>query len=181
MKVTHPIKTELLIQAKLPMGKFDVKQYFADIGLSYHEGNSDAHFVAGYYDKRDKSALKRVLGEEVFKEMYNTIYPLHLSDSRGVPMYAVENGFYYLQIAHGTSKYHNAQPEDRKNYTNILARHLRISLDESKEIVQNLYGVKYEVAKERFINIVESYKPRWEKEAAEAIALLEKFKHLTQK
>lgn len=76
---------------------------------------------------------------------------LHLSDFKGIPMYAVENGFYHL-----------------KNNLVHFKSHMRISSEEVKV---------FEVAEDakHFQYILESYGmlERWQKEADEAIKMLE--------
>jgi len=74
---------------------------------------------------------------------------LHLSDINGVPMYAVENGWFYKN---------ERSFETFKSY-------LRLTQEEAE------YGVKIDT-KEAFAGWIEQFKPRWKAEADAAIQLL---------
>jgi hypothetical protein len=76
---------------------------------------------------------------------------LHLSDAvTGMPMYALENGYYYL--------------ENPQTYsTDVVAEHFRISMPEAKKL--QVLTKKGAFTKEDCLTFVESQKPRWKKEA----------------
>jgi hypothetical protein len=176
--VTLPLQTGIKIKAALPCKRGEIA-YYASFGLSFIDGNSDSHFSHNLYSKREINCLTALIGADNMVQAEKLIKPIHLSDSRGIPLHCVENGFYFVQIAHGTAKYHKPEENDREKFTQVLSNHLRVTLDEAKEIVYNLYGVNHELAKGRFTNLCEGLKPRWENEAAEAIEFLESIKHLS--
>lgn len=91
--------------------------------------------------------------EEEHPGEYTDAIALHLSDIDGVPMYAVENGYYFLQVARG-----NIEGE----YTyETVAKHLRISVEDANKL--QTYN------KDQFTQFVEDQKPRWKAEADAAI------------
>lgn len=100
---------------------------------------------------------------------------LHLSDLNGVPMHAVENGFYWLcKVAGIPQKYEPEQ--DKETCIKYLCEHLRISKKEVEDIRSKIW-VSYAMgrtkeAKQHFSEIVDSMKPRWQSEADAAIQLL---------
>lgn len=87
-----------------------------------------------------------------FGKQFDDVIPMHLSNSEGVPMHALENGFYYLQ-----------NPEEFS--PEVVANHFRISLD-SVEALKAL-------SKDDLAKWVEDQKPRWK---AEAEAIRAKYK-----
>jgi len=121
---------------------------------------------------------------------------IHLSTLDGSPMHSVENGFYWLfgaasiQMPYGPT-------QSAETCFSYLLNHLRISEQEGNEILGKVVNAyidgKAELvfeeltrenltkqrdqgvfkAKNLFSKIVDEQKPRWEKEAKEAIALLE--------
>ena len=76
---------------------------------------------------------------------YDDIIALHLSNKSGIPMYAVENGFYWLE---------------QKNW-GALARHLRMDED----VVELMEGM----TKEKFRDFVYGLYPSFQDEANKAI------------
>ena len=81
-----------------------------------------------------------------FGNQFDDVIPLHLADSDGVPMHALENGFYYLQ-----------NPEEFG--PEVTANHFRISLEEV-ETLRHL-------SKDQLSQWVEHQKPVWADEAKE--------------
>ena len=81
-----------------------------------------------------------------FGNQFDDVIPLHLADSDGVPMHALENGFYYLQ-----------NPEEFG--PEVTANHFRITLDEVEELRH--------FSKGQLSQWVEHQKPRWADEAKE--------------
>ena len=98
---------------------------------------------------------------------------LHLSDINGVPMHAVENGWYWLASSMGlpTVEYKHA---DQKEAFDFFCNHCRISAIEADTIrarMRELYELTdtHETAKCEWVEICESMKPRWKEEADAAI------------
>lgn len=123
---------------------------------------------------------------------------LHLSTLEGVPMHAVENGFYWLRKAAGLPQEY-APDQDAETCFSYLCGHLRVDLTEANKIIGEVVNkyidgkAKIEIsepvtrkcleiqtkqgicdAKNHFKKIVDSMKPRWQNEAAQAIKQLEK-------
>lgn len=88
---------------------------------------------------------------------------LHLADDAGVPMHAVENGWYfYSGVAHEyerSSSYHR-EPSDSPHER--AARYLRVTPAELPE----------GLSKDGFVVFVDSLRSRWQLEADEALAFL---------
>jgi hypothetical protein len=97
---------------------------------------------------------------------------LHLSDSLGQPMYAVENGFYYYQLLTGTAK-HNKEKDDKTNYTKVLAEHLRITVNEANLLIIELDKLPESQRKLSFSTFVFNNLDRWQNEAIKANKLIE--------
>ena len=116
-----------------------------------------------------EKAFRAEFGDELYDQLMHVFKPLHLSDDHGVPLYAVDNGFYYVKIARGEAKYHTTADGDKEKYTDVLAKHLRIDHDTAVHIVETF-------DKQMFIDYCESCKPRWKAEAEHAIATLEELK-----
>lgn len=95
--------------------------------------------------------------EEFYPNQYSDFIRLHLSDINGVPMYAVENGYYFLQFARGEL----VSKDDPYTYENV-AKLLRIP-DAT---------ILADFSKDEFIAFVEAQKPRWKEEAN---AVIEKY------
>ena len=102
---------------------------------------------------------------------------LHLSDINGVPMHAVENGWYWLKGAAGDqgsffSESINSEEEPEK-CMQMLAKHLRISNAEAQKLIQettrSVKRVGNITAKQEFACYIEHLKPHWKEEADEAI------------
>lgn len=145
---------------KKPNGEY----YFTgEIGLRFIYGNTDSYFT---FPLGDHALLVSKLGQELFDKARTIIEPLHLSARDGSPMYAVENGFYYVQIANGVAKWHEPKEGDKEKYTKILAEHLRVSIEEAQTIVQTIKTY------DEFIAVVDTMRDRWEQEAITAYEFL---------
>ena len=87
---------------------------------------------------------------------------LHLCDFDGVPMHAVENGFYFL--SEGFSK---TKPED-KNFPTEYCECYRISLDQFKVLSQSKNKLQYALNLQNLGILAQ-----WKEEAKKAIEILE--------
>jgi hypothetical protein len=88
------------------------------------------------------------------------VVAMHLSDIDGVPMYAVENGYYWLQALQGENQYEKGND---KNYLQMFASYVRISEGEARKLKDRIKN------KGDFSVWVESQKARWKKEAEDCI------------
>lgn len=93
---------------------------------------------------------------EYFPEMAD-IVALHLSDIDGMPMYAVENGWYHI-----TREFENG------------CKYLRLSKESIERLKNEVYFAENstQTMKGRFEDFIESMKPIWK---AEADAVIEKY------
>lgn len=98
---------------------------------------------------------------------------LHLSDINGVPMHAVENGWYWLSSSLGGlgEKYFHANKEEAFDF---FCKHCRIDAGEGVTIMANILNwytltESPDTAKAVWVEICESMKPRWKKEAEASI------------
>lgn len=97
------------------------------------------------------------------KKSLQPFIDLHLSDGDGVPMYAVENGYYY----------YSAQYPDAATWFNTLQEYLRIDSDECHRLVNEMNAIHTEAERKAYFTAyVELCKPRWKQEAEAAQTLL---------
>lgn len=130
-----------------------------EAGLESLKGNKYPHWsVTGWIIKgsgRDREETGGAIGEklvEYFPEIAPFV-PLHLSDGKGVPMFAIENGWYY-KITKNPS---------------ALKDHLRLT-DKETDILMNVIDKQ----SFRYVICVNGISKRWKKDSDEAIHLLEK-------
>lgn len=125
----------------------------AEVHICYIKGNSAPYFsVTGF-----TTGICGCCHEDLLKRWpeLRPIIDLHLSDDTGMPMYAVENGYYWLQQG-------NVQ---------VLAEYLRISLDRAEKLVTD-YALK-PFSKQWFADhVVEPERIRYFKEAIAAMELI---------
>jgi hypothetical protein len=142
-------------------------------GLHYLKGNTAPYFsITGEGYENGREAFGGCCHDEILKHcpQYADLVALHLSDMDGAPMYAVENGFFHLGGTHF----------NKPNYKGA-ASHLRITEDEARALVRDLFGDSYSLtggflssgaakqAKARFAAWVDTQRPRWKAEADAAI------------
>lgn len=87
---------------------------------------------------------------------------LHLSDAKGVPMYAVENGYYHLK--NGFNRTPVSSPEFQKEF----CEYYRITVEQFEKLKTSKNKIQYAIMLKE-LNILD----QWEKEANEAIKMLE--------
>ena len=119
--------------------------YFSVTGAAYkvnRRGERDARFRDCLTGACIHATIIKALPD------LSDVVALHLSDINGLPCYAVENGWYWVQ----------------EGNVGNLAGLLRISREKAEELMS--------ISKEEFVEFVESQKPRWK---YEAIAAIEKY------
>lgn len=139
----------------------DGRKGFAEIvgGLHYLKGNSAPYFsitTCAWYGKTKSTRNEAFFGcnHEFVAEHapeFEDLIALHLSDIDGVPMHAVENGWYWLAGAvkgHYGERYHGGNSKGRhggeyreptrEECLEILARHLRISYEEAAQLAATI-------------------------------------------
>lgn len=131
-------------------------------------GHQDFSITATGYRGNTKSA-KNVMycgccHEEILKVMPNLkiFINLHSADYTGVPMYAVENGFYHL-----TKGFNNIKQNNPK-FSDVFCQYYRINTGQFKELMQSESKLQYAIKLEK-LGIIN----QWKKEAKEAIKFLE--------
>lgn len=161
------------VYRRVPIGAGTLTIY---AGLHYIRGNPAPYFTL----TAEAKEYGRGMQHDLILEQCPDLAPLadlHLSDINGVPLHAVENGWYWLEGAAGGwgSRLHGAQHPgvEPEKCLRILAQHLRLSNREA----QNLLSITDRTvqrngliaAKQGFAWYVESLKERWKAEAEEAI------------
>jgi hypothetical protein len=147
----------------------------ATAALSWHRGNAKPYFSLTADGKDRGSKFGGCCHDEILKHWpdLQPLADLHLSDIDGIPMHALENGFYHLGGTHW-----------QRPQFDVAARHFRITEDEAKWLVADLFGDSFSVhagflssgeatkAKAKLAAWVEKQRPRW---LAEANAVIEQF------
>lgn len=95
---------------------------------------------------------------KIFPELKKYV-DLHLSDKNGIPLHALENGYYYLQ---------NPKEFD----VNDVAEHFRIPVSEASKLQKGVQSG--ELDKNDIKLYVDKQKSRWKKEAQSAINWIKK-------
>lgn len=145
----------LMYEKKKKIGDLKVE---VRAGLDYSKGNKYPYWSVTGWIKEGTGKFKTerggAIGEsilEYFPEIAPFV-PLHLSDGKGVPMFAIENGWYY-KIAKNRS---------------MLKDHLRLT-DKETDILMNAEDKQ----SFRYVICSRDIDKRWKKESDEAIRLLE--------
>jgi hypothetical protein len=100
------------------------------------------------------------------------VVALHCSTEDGIPMHAVENGFYYYQIFKGVARHHDYKKDDGTRWFEVLCRHLRITPAKCQRLIAKLDTLKPEEQKMMFGAFCIEQRPRWKKEADQALAFI---------
>lgn len=123
--------------------------------LSWLKGNAKSYFSLTASGKDHGSEFGGCCHDEILARWpdLKPLADLHLSDIDGVPMYALENGYYHLGGTKGDAV-----------KLDVAARHFRITEAEANELVG--------MSKANLAVWVEAQKPRW---LAEANTVIEMF------
>jgi hypothetical protein len=151
-------------------------------GLHFIPGNRTPYFsVTGEIRRGGASDIDR--GGCIYEDILHywpelaPVVALHSSDENGVPMHAEENGWYWLAGAFGGlgERYHGGNGTPARTPEEcyaILAKHMRVPLDDMKIIADRVINFPGGSARMRWRLVIDAARPRWAREAAEAKALL---------
>lgn len=133
------------------------RTYVRAVAQLHHGGNAHPYFSLTGEEYTNRAVWSRGHEPRACGQMHDVlvdaipelalIAALHLSDDHGVPMHAVENGWYWYE----------------QGELATCAKHLRVSLDD-------LPGLP---TKEAFAEYVDTLRERWQREADEALAYLQ--------
>jgi hypothetical protein len=132
-------------------------------------GHQDFSITADIYKAGRRSNSSYLAGgcchDDILKYFpeFKMFVNLHLSDVKGVPMYAVENGFYHLR-----SGFNNTKPTD-KGFSKEFADYYRMTASQFKTINESENKLEYAILLKE-LGILE----QWQGEANKAIETLEK-------
>lgn len=160
-----------------------------EAGLHMIRGNSAPYFsvTATVYDRsrpgRDKFDRGGCLHDEILQHFPELapVVALHLADLEGQPMYAEENGWYWLVGYYGDTdeRYHGGNGTPAKTPDEclaIFAAHVRLPLDTARQVADG-FRAAHTLAwarKELYQKWVQNQRPRWQAEASAGIALLDR-------
>ena len=136
-----------------------------DCGNGHQDFSITGDIYKANAPKSDKNHLMGgCIHDEILKAFpeFKIFIDLHLCDFDGVPMHAVENGFYFL--SEGFSK---TKPED-KNFPTEYCEYYRISLDQFKVLSQSKNKLQYALNLQNLGILAQ-----WKEEAKKAIEILE--------
>lgn len=168
MKTTYiQLRNNRVLEIKYGIAETNHK-YFSITGTIWVKGYSkyDGKNIEGVNYKWDVGGC---IHDEILKYApeYKPLVDLHLSDNDGVPMYAIENGFYYYEISRGVAKHHEFKEGDKEKYEDVLKEHLRITEPELIDLLNILDNS--DNAKNDFIQFVGTRISIWKLEAIRAI------------
>jgi hypothetical protein len=162
----------------------------ATYGLRQLKGNTRPYFsVTGETWINGREDSRGCIHDEIesaFPGELSDLIALHLSDDDGAPMYAEDNGWYWLAGCAGGlgQQYHGGNNEYlRETPLAIFAKHCRISEDEATRIVRDVVAelgpeseqgpsytsADYKRARAKWQQICNGMRPRWKREADAAI------------
>lgn len=138
-------------------------------GLHYIKGNKMPYFTITNENGSDNKTIAKWFSE------FQDLIDLHNSYINGEPPYAYEDGYFWISsIVDGN--FGERWIEDQYNINKmiqILADHLRIPTGMAAVIVSKVereYIPGKDNHKKRFMEIVDSMRPRWKREANDCIA-----------
>jgi hypothetical protein len=159
-------------------------------GLHFIRGNNLPYFSLTYESiqpgRREADSCGAEHGDVVGKwPELRLLADIHLADINGVPLHAVENGWWFLATAPriqddglaGSAKWCPSDKKTERHYLEIFGEHCRVTLLKAYEVKARLLEVADKdglaVAKLIFKAWVEEQKPRWKLEASHAIKFLD--------
>lgn len=129
-------------------------------------GHQDFSITATYWEVDKKRSDRNMLGGGCCHEQIIKVRPdlkifvdLHLSDWEGVPMYAVENGFYHLT---------NGFNDKKRNHKDLFCEYYRITAEQYDIICMSKNQLQYAL-KLKELEILN----HWKEQANKGIALME--------
>jgi hypothetical protein len=147
--VITPKKETLIIECRLSDPCKNGHSDFAITGMLYKKGALiDRNFISG-----------GCIHEEILKHKpsLRLLVDLHLSDAKGVPMYAIENGYFWL----------------KEKGVDSCSDYLRLT-HEVKQVLSDSYNSGVLMDKITFVtDIIAPMLPIWEQQANEGIKLLQ--------
>lgn len=180
--MSNPVLKEIV--TTIPGGRKIVR---ALGGLHCIRGNSAPYFSLTWevVHVRGHSSSIRECGaaHEKIVRLWPSLAPLaalHLSDENGEPMHAAANGYYWIAgvgVCGGLGeRYHGGNGGGGGDCADIAAKHFRVDVWEVAALC-NCVKVEYDrggtaAAKAVVARFVEEQRPRWKREADEAIAKL---------
>jgi hypothetical protein len=155
--------------------KEDQYRITAKAELSWLKGNAKPYFSLTASGVDRDCEFGGCCHDEILKHWPDLapLVNLHLSDIDGIPMHALENGFFHLGGTHW----------ERPKF-DVAARHFRITEDAARKLVADFFGDSFSItagflstgaanqAQAKLATWVEAQKPRW---LAEANAAIEQF------
>lgn len=129
IKKSAPLYTSITLPTK-GGGKIKIEIRLSD---DCNNGHNDFAITATTYSPSGKWESGGCCHEEILKvkKSLKPFVDLHLADEDGVPMYAIENGFYHLQGVLGIAEH------DHKCTLEDFAAYLRISATEATRVVKD--------------------------------------------
>lgn len=162
--------------------KKETPQGLLEIHISTDGCNGKPYFsvTADFYENREsgnKSPRRWTMGGCLHEEIISAdpelrpLVNIHLSDMDGIPMHAEANGWYWLAKAAGIPQKYEPDQSELDSFA-LFMSHARM---EGKEAHELLKEIKFaENPREKWGELCEAMKPRWKKEAAEALDMIEK-------
>lgn len=161
MSTTTAPRTILIVNAQLSQHG-EQKPYFSITGEIWEPVRGNPEKLEEKYgaDFKKINGKQYLLGscgcihEDIARRQpkYKSLIPLHLSDIDGVPMYAIDNGFYHFKSS-GEA---------------VVQKYLRLTDGQMRELRQRMIALG--MTKEVFAGFVSEMLPIWKAEAEKAIA-----------